>query len=254
MQLSYFGSWRCQIALSAVVLASWPALAQAPTADRNTPLFSTPPERSQSSVPVLEDPRAQNSGDIIENFGGGTAQSNGSAQADQALPPAPQPDQIGQPSPPSQAVSQALTTTEIGPWTLQCLEQVSRGPQCQVLQQVASADQQQIVLVFSITKTPGEEQFPLQIAVPLGISIPEGIELTIGESYSSVLPIARCTAQGCISEGIAAAEMMDAMLAADGASAVVRDQNGNPIDLQFSLLSFAEAKASMEELEVVLTR
>lgn len=224
--------WLFTLACASAIVAVTPANAQ----NTNSPLFTTPAERSSTTVPVLTDTTSGNSSGIIEDAGGGRnkpAPSSGEAETQSAAAPAPQPQ-----STPSES-------TTIGVWTKECLAAVTSGPKCQITQRVLTPDGSQVILVLSMAKTPDNSNYQVQMAVPLGISLSSGIELQVGAEYKSSLPVARCTAQGCIAEGVAAEAMITAMAEAEKANAIVRDTNGNPIAIEFGLDGFGEASSSL---------
>lgn len=222
--------WLFTLACASVIGAGTTSHAQ----NTNSPLFTTPAERSSTTVPVLTDTTSGNSSGIIEDAGGGRnkpAPANAEAETPSAPAPAPQ--------------STPLESTTIGVWTKECLAAVTSGPKCQITQRVLTPDGSQVILVLSMAKTPDNNNYQVQMAVPLGISLSSGIELQVGAEYKSSLPVARCTAQGCIAEGVAADAMITAMAAAEKANAVVRDTNGNPIAIEFGLDGFGEASGAL---------
>lgn len=150
------------------------------------------------------------------------------------------PEAAGKPAGPG-----AAKTTEYGDWTLECFTPAVAGLRCQASSRVLSADVKQSVLVFSLTYDPAADQSRVQIALPLGFSLPQGVQIDIGSSYQSSIAVNRCTAQGCLVEGMAAPELIQAMRREREGAVTVRTTELVPIRLPLSLKGFAETIDAM---------
>jgi invasion protein IalB len=102
-------------------------------------------------------------------------------------------------------------------------------------------------MVFALAASTASEAVSVQIALPLGVDISAGARIIIGDGYQNQIPLQRCTAQGCIIEGYASDELLDAMKRARGGAVVVENEVGQQIQLPFSLMGFTDAYKAMLE-------
>lgn len=136
-------------------------------------------------------------------------------------------------------------TQGFGDWTLECV--TGGEAKCQATTRSNSGDQKQVILVLSVASSGTPKQTRYQMALPLGFSIPPGVEVKVG-AYSRVLPVSRCTAQGCLVEGVMPDALAKAMREnAQGSVAVQTGEDGAPITLPLSLKGFGDAFAAMEK-------
>ncbi|WP_126009621.1 invasion associated locus B family protein [Georhizobium profundi] len=127
-------------------------------------------------------------------------------------------------------------TAEADSWQLECLERETESRLCQAI--LRSRVGEQIAMVLAIAKNPQDDAVSLQMALPLGIDIQRGAILTVDDFQETLMP-SRCTAQGCLVETIASAELVDALMSGNAGGVRVFSTDGQTIDLPMSLRSAA---------------
>lgn len=94
-------------------------------------------------------------------------------------------------------VANAATKIEktFGPWRVICVE--DKGvKQCSMVQSRQQARSKQVVVAWSVAKTPKGDVVN-SVIVPAGISIPEGIRISVGDQKPSTLGYSTCGPRAC---------------------------------------------------------
>jgi invasion protein IalB len=162
-----------------------------------------------------------------------------------------EPDAAAQAAKPQAAPTQqersqtpAISEQRFGQWSLQCSSDHSMNPPCQVIYRLASADQKQIATVISMAKANGGT-VGMQLALPLGFAIQGGVQIAFGPTFSMSAAVSRCTAQGCLIEGVAPENLLAAMLKEKSGQITLHMLQGNNIVLPIDLDGFASAYRAM---------
>jgi invasion protein IalB len=241
---------RCILVLSIAAALSTTGLAQ--DAGMGTPVI-TPPilnQPSEAQQQLLVPPTQVNPAPLAppapEPSAPPTQQSEpagqGAAPPSAAAPNAPEPAE-----PKQEDVERTLATETFNQWTLECFEPAFNDAACQIVHRVTAGDASQVVMVFALAAKSDEDAAAIQMALPLGISLPAGIRLVIGEGYQNQIALQRCTPQGCIVEGIGSNELLAAMKREANGAVVVENEQGQQVQLPFSLNGFTAAYAAMVE-------
>lgn len=118
---------------------------------------------------------------------------------------------------------------------------------CQVVNRTLSGDKQQVVMVVSMAFVAKANETKIQMALPLGFSVQDGVTINLGEGYAGVVQVSRCTTQGCLVDGVAAPDMVEAMSKAKSGTVSIKTVEGNTVSLPFSLAGFEEANKEMRK-------
>lgn len=166
---------------------------------------------------------------------GDPSQSTGAADASASS------DSSGGPRP----SDEGTRMTAFGDWNLECYEPAVSGVNCQMLHQTLSGDGGQVLNVYSLAYIPEADHTRLQFALPLGFAVQPGVRMEIGDGFQSEIPVSRCTSQGCLIEGVAAAEFLNAMRNEGQGKITVQTVNGGTVEFPLSLNGFAQAYDAM---------
>jgi invasion protein IalB len=211
-------------------------------------------ETSVITPPILSQPETEAPALMVppdEAMPGPAPAPEASPQSAPVVPPAappaseaPQaPVPAAEPSP--QDTGRAQSNEAFGDWTLECFEPAFETGPCQITHRVISGGSNQVVMVFALSASAEAGPANIQMALPLGIALSPGIGIMVGNGYQSRIPLDRCTPQGCIVEGTGSDEFVAALKReASGVLAVENDQ-GQEIQLPFSLNGFTAAYTEM---------
>lgn len=166
--------------------------------------------------------------------GSETPQPNAQTSQQPAAAAQPQADQ----SKPS------ITEQRFGQWALQCSSDKSMNPPCQIMYRLASADGKQVAAVISMAKA-AQGDVGMQMALPLGFAVQKGVKIDFGPRFSTVASVSRCTAQGCLVEGLTPKNMLAAMLKEKSGLITVQMMEGKSINLPVQLDGFSQAYQAM---------
>lgn len=136
---------------------------------------------------------------------------------------------------------------QFGEWELECFEEKINGLKCQIVQKLVSTEAKQLVLVVSVAYAPDSQNHLLQVALPLNFMLKPGVEIAIGDS-KTVVPVDRCSAQGCFIEGIAHTELIDAMSKSEKGDVKFLASADKRLVVPFSLSGFSRAYEKMKRL------
>lgn len=139
-----------------------------------------------------------------------------------------------------------VDATVVDDWRVECYDPPVNGLKCQMLQQLVEREQNKVVLITSLAYLPSSQATQIQIVLPLGFLLKRGVELEAGGYTSTVAPD-RCTAQGCIVEGVAAPELIAAFRRAKDARVSIVADNGQTVRVPFSLMGFTKAYDMVEQ-------
>ena len=128
--------------------------------------------------------------------------------------------------PPARAAA-APQPTSSDTWSSECREDVQAGPKCQAT--VRSTSGEQIALVLSVAGA-SPSTAAMQMALPLGFDVQKGASISIGE-FSAVMPVSRCTAQGCIVEQPVSEAMLEALRSGSAGTVTVMTVDDTAISL-----------------------
>jgi invasion protein IalB len=94
-------------------------------------------------------------------------------------------------------IANAATKIEktFGPWRVICVED-NGAKQCSMVQSRQQARSKQVVVAWSVAKTPKGEVVN-SVIVPAGISIPEGVRISVGDQKPSTLGYSICGPRAC---------------------------------------------------------
>ncbi len=150
---------------------------------------------------------------------------------------------------PAKTAGRAVSEKAFGDWTLQCLENNSAEPRCQVIHRSMSPDKKQVVMVMSLASI-AKDKTGLQLALPLGFAVQAGVKLGFGSKFETTAAVSRCTVQGCLVEGECPPKMISAMKDVKTGDVTVRTVEGGTIKLALSLDGFANAFRAMQERDL----
>lgn len=139
----------------------------------------------------------------------------------------------------------AATETRFADWAMECLTSGKDAVPCQVVSRTLSADKKQVVMVVSMAYAAKRNETKFQMALPLGFSVQDGVTINLGEAYVGVVHVSRCTIQGCLVDGVAAPEMVEAMSKTKSGIVSIKTVDGNTVSLPFSLSGFKDAHKEM---------
>jgi len=170
-------------------------------------------------------------------------------------PPAPPPAQPVSPSPappaepvapPAQQPSAgAAASTRFEDWAVECFGETEK--KCQVTHRVLTGDGTQVALVLSLAAVGDGDTANVAIALPLGVALSDGVNIVVGTGYQSKVPVDRCTEIGCLIEGVASDDFLSALRRERSGAMIVHNEQGQPIEVPFSLMGFTAAYANMLE-------
>jgi invasion protein IalB len=189
--------------------------------------------------PILSQPETDGQGLVVPPSPASPAPARGAGEA-QANPAQPA-------AQPAEAPPRTLSTEAFEQWTLECYDPAFEEGPCQITHRVLSGGANQVVMVFALFASSATGSANVQIALPLGISVPSGIQLTLGNGYQSRIEIQRCTPQGCIVEGTGSDALLTAMKQEASGTIGVANEDGQQIQLPFSLSGFTAAYTAMIE-------
>lgn len=130
-------------------------------------------------------------------------------------------------------------------WELECYDPAVNGLKCQVAQKLVATDSKQLVLVLSLAYSPTTKQHVLQLALPLNFMLKPGVEIEIGTA-KTVAQVDRCSSQGCFIEGIAAQDLIDAMLKGETGNVKFLAAPEKRVVIPFGLNGFTKAYDKMK--------
>lgn len=130
-------------------------------------------------------------------------------------------------------------------WELECYDPAVNGLKCQVAQKLVATDSKQLVLVLSLAYSPTSKQHVMQLALPLNFMLKPGVEIEIG-SAKTVAQVDRCSSQGCFIEGIAAQDLIDAMLKGETGNVKFLATPEKRVVIPFGLNGFTKAYDKMK--------
>lgn len=142
-----------------------------------------------------------------------------------ARPAAPRPAAPAASAPAPAPAAQAAAAA--GSWVSECLEGAQTGQACQAI--VRSAAGEQTVLVLSLARSQ-PDAVAMQMALPLGFAVQRGAQISIAD-FSTVLPVSRCTAQGCLIESAVAEPLLYALQSGASGTVTVHTVDGEAIGL-----------------------
>lgn len=215
------------LAAFAIASALQPAAALAQTSPSG-PMFSTPASRSTTGAPILNDPTKDTNG-IIDSAGGGAAAKPAPSQA--AAPPA--------------AAAAAEKLKSFDDWEVQCEDSADSGRRCQLSGRTLSPSGEQIILVMSLAKGADATTMLYQAALPLGIAVQKPVSVSVDNGFQSAISVSRCTPQGCLLEGAADSEFIEALKTGVEAKFSVTTPEGQTIPIALSLKGFANALSAL---------
>lgn len=215
------------LAAFATASALQPAAALAQTSPSG-PMFSTPASRSTTGAPILNDPTKDTNG-IIDSAGGGAAAK-----------PAP-----SQPAAPPAAAAAAEKLKSFDDWEVQCEDSPDSGRRCQLSGKTLSPSGEQIILVMSLAKGADATTMLYQAALPLGIAVQKPVSVSVDNGFQSAISVSRCTPQGCLLEGAADREFIEALATGAEAKFSVTTPEGQTIPIALSLQGFSNALAAL---------
>jgi invasion protein IalB len=155
--------------------------------------------------------------------------------------PAPAPAADPTSAPAAEPASRTQSTQAFDDWTLECFEPAFDDGACQVTHRVLSGGSNQVVMVMALSAAAENGPVSIQMALPLGIALAPGVGVVVGNGYQSRIPLDRCTPQGCIVEGTGSAEFLAALKREARGALVVENEQGQQIQLPFSLNGFTAA-------------
>lgn len=151
----------------------------------------------------------------------------------------------------AQAAVPAIMESVFSDWTMECLTTGGAAMPCQVVHRALSPDKQQVVMVLSMATEAKTKETKIQMALPLGFAVQAGVGIDLGEGYSGVVQVSRCTTQGCLVDGVAAPEMTAAMETGKSGAISIKTVEGNTISLPLSLSGFDAAFSEMKKKNAV---
>jgi invasion protein IalB len=161
------------------------------------------------------------------------------------LPDSAKPAKAAQPAAPEGGAKPGESV--FADWRMECLPSGTAAIPCQVIHRALSADQKQVVMVFSIAYAKSSKETKIQMALPLGFAVQAGVSIDLGNGYVGQVEVSRCTAQGCLVDGSAAPEMVDAMEKGKAGTVSIKTVEGAKISLPFSLAGFGDAYRAMKK-------
>ena len=141
---------------------------------------------------------------------------------------------------------QPIQRDNYGDWVVECFEPNDLGQECQIYQRLLINGGSAIAMVATMAYDPSNASLLMQFALPLGINIKNGAVLNIDEDVELVVPISRCTQQGCIFEGVATDGLRENFLQGKTASVTVVSPNNEPFVIPLSLSGFKEALGRLQ--------
>jgi len=193
-------------------------------------MFSTPASRSTTGAPILNDPTKDTNG-IIDSAGGGAAAKPAPSQA--AAPAA------------TSATTAAEKLKSFDDWEVQCEDSPDSGRRCQLSGRTLSPSGEQIILVMSLAKGADATTMLYQAALPLGIAVQKPVSVSVDNGFQSAISVSRCTPQGCLLEGAADSEFIEALTTGAEAKFSVTTPEGQTIPIALSLKGFANALSAL---------
>lgn len=153
---------------------------------------------------------------------------------------------------PSIATSESLTFPEpetrqtFQDWTLECFKTQRSDNDCQAFQRVTMGGGKGTAMVITLTPGQTADTLAIQMALPLGLDISHGALFEFGDDYSSVVPINRCTQQGCLIEGTVGIDLAEKFRThTSGTVTVIAPGQGN-FAIPISLIGLKEALAEIK--------
>jgi invasion protein IalB len=157
------------------------------------------------------------------------------------------PAKPGQPQAAAPEAKSQPSETDFGDWKMECVDAASAAVPCQVIYRGLSPDQKQVVMVISLAYAKSAKETKIQMALPLGFAVQPGVTIDLGNGYAGLVQVSRCTAQGCLVDGAAAPEMIDAMEKGKAGKIAIKTVEGATINLPFSLGGFSDAFEAMKK-------
>ncbi|PHP26232.1 invasion associated locus B family protein [Limimaricola cinnabarinus] len=132
-----------------------------------------------------------------------------------------------------------LSRVEIGDWVVECFDEALSSEQCQIYQRILINGGTAIAMVTTMAYG-ADGVLSMQIALPLGIDLAEGAVISVADR-GFLLPIDRCTKQGCLVDAAVPAGLMDALQGGSEASITVSNPSSGDFAIPLSLAGFGDA-------------
>jgi invasion protein IalB len=131
-------------------------------------------------------------------------------------------------------------------WKMECMTGASTLP-CQITHSGLSADRRQVVMVISLAYAPKEKEARFQMALPLGFDVQSNVIVQVGNDQKAAFKVSRCTAQGCLLDGVFTSQTIAAMTDQKAGGVTIKTVDGKLITVPFSLSGFGAAFSEMKK-------
>ena len=132
-----------------------------------------------------------------------------------------------------------LSRVEVGDWVVECFDEAFSSEQCQIYQRILINGGTAIAMVTTIAYG-ADGVLSMQIALPLGIDLAEGAVISVADR-GFLLPIDRCTKQGCLVDAAVPAGLLSALQDGSEASITVSNPGSGNFAIPLSLAGFGDA-------------
>lgn len=140
------------------------------------------------------------------------------------------------------AQTPAPPSEKFGDWALACRE-IGKEPaeqqeRCVLTQNIVMKQTSKRVLNFSVTRPAADKPFLAAVTAPLGILLQAGLVLTVDDKELVRFPLQICNVNGCHGQFPLSPEVRSALEAGKSGKITIRQPNGRPLAIEFSLNGF----------------
>ena len=138
------------------------------------------------------------------------------------------------------ARAQAAPSEKFGDWALSCRTPSNDRPErCVLAQNIVIKQSSKRVLNISVTRPGPDKPYIAAVTAPLGILLAAGLVLQIDEKDLVRFPLQICNVNGCQGQFPMTDDLRSSIAAGKAGKVVIRQPNGQPLGIQFSLNGFA---------------
>lgn len=144
------------------------------------------------------------------------------------------------------AQSSAPASEKFGDWALACRVGGDKGPErCVLAQNIVIKQSSKRVLNISIARPAPDRPYIAAVTAPLGILLAAGLVLQVDEKELVRFPLQICNVNGCQGQFPITDEIRRTIAEGSAGKVVIRQPNGQPLGIQFSLKGFGEGMQAL---------
>jgi invasion protein IalB len=141
----------------------------------------------------------------------------------------------------SHALAQGEVKAKHGDWEMRCdTPPGAKNQQCVIMQFVTAEDRENVGLSVVVMKTADKQARILRVLAPLGVLLPRGLGLRIDGDDMGTTGFVRCLPNGCVSEVLMDASLIDKLRTGKEAMFVIFQTPEEGIGVPISLKGFGE--------------